>query len=531
MLRRSGKPDRLVVIGGGISGLSSAFYLLREAEARGRKAIVTIVDASPRLGGKIDTLRRDGFIIERGPDSFLTRKTPTIELARELGIEHELVAQNPSGKKSFILHRGKLYPMPPGLVLGIPTEIMPFARTGLLSWGAKLRALLDFVLPARKETGDESLGDFLSRRLGPEVMERVAEPLLAGIYAGDLSKLSLQATFPQFAQAERKYGSLIRGMRASRRSAPPVPEVLKGLPDSLRASMFLSFRGGLSTLVEALRGSLDRSGTDWKLGVKAVAIERVSAGDGRRSGGGLQIRPDGISAEPGAASEAAVIEADAGTAAEAEAGAPYLVKLSNGETIAADGIVVTAPAYAAAELLAPHADAAALRAVRYVSVANVVLAFHQSTLAARFGGSGFVIPRSEGTTITACTWTSVKWLHTSPDDKVLIRCYVGRAGDEAAVDLPDDQLIAAVRGDIRSTMGITAEPLFVEVTRLPRSMPQYPVGHVQQTSALRRELAAKLPGVWATGAAFDGVGLPDCIRQGRQAAAKIYETLGQETSS
>jgi oxygen-dependent protoporphyrinogen oxidase len=507
-MRGSGQPDRLVVIGGGISGLSSAFYLLREAEKRGRSIQITIVDPSERLGGKVNTLKRDGFVIERGPDSFLARKTPIIDLAYDLGIEHELVGTNPGAKKTYILHRGKLYPMPPGLVLGIPTEIAPFAKTGLLSWPGKLRALLDFVLPARREEGDEALGDFLSRRLGDEVMERVAEPLLAGIYAGDLRKLSLQSTFPQFREAERKHGSLIRGMRANKRkAAATAASGAANLPPQLRSSMFLTFKGGLSTMINALDGAL--SGVDRKLGVKAVAF-RVNEPETGEHRDGLNLSDSGAGAEAGG-----------------EPPAPYEILLSSGEILGADGIVITAPAYDAAELLEPHMETAALHAIRYVSVANVVMAFDKETFGLEFDGSGFVIPRSEGTTITACTWTSAKWLHSSPGDKVLLRCYVGRSGDEEVVDLPDDQLTEAVRRDIREIMGITALPLFTEITRLHRSMPQYPVGHTQQVASLRSSMAAQMPGVWVTGAAFDGVGLPDCIRQGKEAAARVYEALSR----
>jgi len=476
-MRRSGQPDRIVVIGGGISGLSSAFYLQRDARAAGRELELTIVDKAEQLGGKINTLHRDGFVIEKGPDSFLSRKKPIIDLAFDLGIEQELVGTNPGAKKTYILHHGKLHPMPQGLVLGIPTELGPFLKSGLLSSQGKARALLDLLTPARKAEGDESLGDFLSRRLGSEVMERIAEPLLAGIYAGDLRKLSLQATFPQFGAAERKHGSLIQGMRINRGKAPMIAADADKLPDSAQTA-FLTFKGGLATMVQAL----DHALADVKRCL-GVAVESIVT------------RPEG----------------------------DYEVILSDGQRLEADGIIITAPAANAAELLKHHVSVAALEAVRYVSVANVVMAFDKATFGREFDGSGFVIPRSEGTTITACTWTSTKWLHSSPDDKVLLRCYVGRSGDEAVVDLPDDQLSDAVRRDIREIMGITAEPLFTEITRLHHSMPQYPVGHVDQVAALRQEMAAQLPGVWVTGAAFDGVGLPDCIRQGREAAAQWAE--------
>ncbi|HZG75860.1 MAG TPA: protoporphyrinogen oxidase, partial [Paenibacillus sp.] len=206
-------PDpHVVVVGGGITGLTAAFYAMRLAKAEGLAPKVTLVEGSERLGGKIRTLRRDGFVIERGPDSFLARKRPIIDLSRELGIEEELVTLNPATKKTYILRGGKLHRIPPGLVLGVPTEWKPFATSGLISWSGKLRAALDWVLPAAEGDADESLGGFLRRRLGDQVVDFVAEPLLSGIYAGDADKLSLMATFPQFRAAERKYRSLMIGL-------------------------------------------------------------------------------------------------------------------------------------------------------------------------------------------------------------------------------------------------------------------------------------------------------------------------------
>ncbi|MDQ6421839.1 protoporphyrinogen oxidase [Paenibacillus sp. LHD-117] len=472
-MRRTETVDRIVIIGGGISGLSSAFYLQREAERQGRELHITIVEGAPAFGGKINTLQRDGFVIEKGPDSFLARKQAIIDLAKELGLEGELTATNPAAKKTYIMHRKKLFPMPPGLVLGIPTEIGPFARTGLLSWKGKFRALLDLFIPAKPASGDESLGGFLERRVGTEVMRRIAEPLLAGIYAGDLKKLSLRATFPQFGESERKFGSLIRGMQHNRKAAAAAASA------AAKGTTFLTFKGGLGSLVEALIHSLEESGVELRAGAKVERIEKLEQG--------------------------------------------YSVVLASGDELPADRIVMTAPAFAAADLLEAHADCGELRGVRYVSVANVVMAFDKKTFGLDFDGSGFVVPRSEGLHITACTWTSSKWLHSSPEDKVLLRCYVGHSEDQESVKLPDDRLIAAVRSDIRETMGITAEPLFTEITRLDNSMPQYPVGHIERMNELRSRLAERMPGVWVTGAAFDGVGLPDCIRQGKEAAKAILE--------
>ncbi|MNH76011.1 Protoporphyrinogen oxidase [compost metagenome] len=455
----------IIIVGGGLTGLSAAFYIRKFYREKGIPVQISILEKGKSMGGKIETLHRDGFVIEKGPDSFLARKTAMIDLAKELELDHELVPMNPGAKKTYIVKRGELHPMPSGLVLGIPTELGPFLKSGLVSWGGKIRALMDMVIPARKSTEDESLGHFIERRLGTEVLSNVTEPLLAGIYAGDTYKLSLQSTFPQFGEVERAHGSLMRGMMTGKK---PV-ETHTGT----KRSAFLTFRQGLQSLIHGLVHELHD--VDQRLETEVVDIRKGSS-------------------------------------------RAYEVRLAEGEVLHADQVVVTTPAFSAAKLLAPFVDVSALTAVNYVSVANVVVAFDKKDLEGIQDASGFLVPRAEGRNITACTWTSTKWLHTSPDDKVLLRCYVGRSGDEQNVQLPDDSLTDLVLKDLRELMGITATPLFSEITRLPKSMPQYPVGHLQQIASLREELNSKAPGLYVTGAAFEGVGLPDCIKQAKELA-------------
>ncbi|MDF2668482.1 MAG: protoporphyrinogen oxidase [Paenibacillus sp.] len=468
---------RIVIVGGGITGLSTAFYVNKYLREAGLTADVHLVEKSRRLGGKIQTLHRDGFVIEKGPDSFLGRKLPIIDLSRELGLEDELTGTNPNAKKTYILHRGKLHRMPQGLVLGIPTEWSPFLKTGLISPLGKARAALDFVLHKRTDTSDESLGHFLERRLGREVLENIAEPLLAGIYAGDTYKLSLAATFPQFRAVELKHRSLIMGMMKSRKEGQALP----GLPAAAKNSMFLTYRKGLVTLVDRLVEEL--------ADVKQIH-QGVTA---------LDSRTDGATG--------------------------YLLKLEDGEIIEADCVVLTLPGPATGGLLAKCAGAQHFAGLDYVSVANVILAFDESHIKIPLDGTGYVIPRKEGTTITACTWTSSKWLHSAPRGKILLRCYVGRSGAEQWVNWSDEELLTRVKADLHKLHGIDVEPLFSEITRLPRSMPQYPVGHKEAIVKLREQMAAQLPGVYAAGAAFEGVGLPDCIRQGRDAAGQVVAHL------
>ncbi len=473
-------PPKILIAGGGISGLSTAFYVQQRFQEAGLPVEITLVEQGESLGGKIQTISRDGFVLERGPDSFLARKRPVLDLTFELGLEAELTALNPDARKSYILHKGRLHRMPPGLVLGIPTQWAPFLKTGLISPSGKIRAALDLVRPRRQSASDESLGDLISRRLGREVLDHIAEPLLAGIYAGDTRSLSVQSTFPQFQQLERKYGSLVLGMMKSRRQAAEEAGAQKiELAPHLADSAFLTFRGGLQTLVGALEQRLRTQRL--RCGVRLTAV--------------------------------------------AKEGASYRASFSDGTELRADAAVLALPAFGAAELLAFLPAARTLRDIRYVSVANVVLAFDRRDFGRDPDGSGFVIPRGEGTFITACTWTSSKWLHTAPRGRILLRCYVGRSGEEERVELPDDEIVRRVRDDLRKTMGVTAQPLFYQVTRWDRSMPQYPVGHPERMRQVREQLAREWTGVYLTGAGYGGVGIPDCIKQGKDAAAEVFRYL------
>lgn len=467
----------VVVVGGGITGLSAAYYVKQAMKERGVPLRLTLLEKSDTYGGIIQTLRRDGFVIEKGPDSFLARKLPIIELTRELGLEDQLTGQNPASRKTYIVRNHRLHRMPPGLQLGIPTEVGPFVRTGLLSPAGKLRAGLDLFLPKRTDPSDESLGSFLERRLGKEVLSQVVEPLLAGIYAGNTYNLSLKATFPQFHAIEQKHRSLILGMMRSRKSGG---EESRTLPEPARNSAFLSYKEGLETIVHGLLDALD----DVRF-VKNCGVDSI-----RREGAG------------------------------------YRLELDNGETELADAVIAALPAYGISRLLGEAVPGVKeLDRIEYISVANIILAYDEKDIGRKLEGSGFLVPRSEGRFITASTWTSMKWLHTAPAGKALLRCYVGRAGDERWLNMTEAEVIRGVRSDLKDLMGITGEPLFTEMTPLPRAMPQYPVGHLELIARVRAALAEAMPGVQVTGAAFGGVGLPDCVRQGKEAALAVAARL------
>jgi oxygen-dependent protoporphyrinogen oxidase len=467
--------EKVVIVGGGITGLSAAFYIKKVFEEQQISVDITLIEKSQVLGGKIRTLHRDGFVIERGPDSFLARKLPVLTLTRELGLEGELTATNPEAKTNYILYQGRLHKMPLGFVLGIPTEITPFIKTGLISPIGKVRAAMDLWLPKKKGMEDESLGGFIQRRLGREVLERITEPLLAGIYAGDTRVLSLKATFPQFFELEQKHRSLILGMVAGKKKMRKI----EGLPEIAKRSMFLTYKKGLVTLVEHL--------------TKSLQSIRIISGHGVEE----------------------VTRSEQG----------YALRLDEGSQLQADGIIMTLPTFQTAKLLPDVSTIKWLEQISYVSVANVVMAFDKKDVSFPLDGSGFVVPQEEGRTITACTWTSSKWLHTAPKGKILLRCYVGRAGSQEWVYLTDQQLLFKVCRDLEDIMGITAEPIFYEITRNYQSMPQYPVNHIEQLRKLREELTIEKPGIFLCGAGYQGIGIPDCIQQGKNAAEQMMDYL------
>lgn len=467
------RPARVVIVGGGITGLAAAYALMAGPTPHDLPLACTLVERDARLGGKVRTERVQDCVVEAGPDSFLASKPAAVELCRALGLTDRLIATLP-GRTVYVAARGQLHPLPPGLALGIPTQPWPVVRTSLLSPAAKARMAWDLVLPRRAPDGDETVGSFIARRLGRAAVDRLVGPLLAGIYAGDADALSLRATFPQLQQWETDHRSLILAAMTQRRRAAAAGN--GGGP------MFLGLAGGLSGMIDALQKAL--AGTEMVTGQPVVRIDRATTA------------------------------------------APYAVHLGDGRTLDADGVLLAAPAFNTADLLEPLAPsvAALLRKIPYASTASVTLAYRRREIAHPLTGHGFVVARREPLQITACTWVSSKWPDRAPSGLALLRCYLGSAGRDAIVAEDDARLAAAAQADLARVMGINAAPVFTHIARWPQAMPQYLPGHLDRLDSIEAGLRS-LPGIAVAGAGYRGVGIPDCIRQGTDAARRLADAL------
>jgi len=464
---------RVAVVGGGIAGLVAAY------ELRERGLDVTVVEAQARFGGKIATTRTDdGLVIEAGADSFLSAKPAGLALCERLGISSRVIDTRPDDRRTFVWSRGRLRPLPEGLVLGSPARAGALLRSGLLSPAGAARMALDLAIPPRRDGAEESIGEFFTRRLGREAYDRVVEPLLGGIHAGDPAKLSLRALFPRFADMERDHGGLVRAALAARRNgAGPGPAAPGHSP-------FVSLAGGMSELVEALVAMLSSGGAELLGGRRVVGLA-PEAGRWRM----------GLEAEG---------------------------------TVEADAVVVATPAFVTAGLvrtLSPPA-AALLEAIPHASTATVSLAYRAGGTGRAPQGYGFVVPRVEGRQLIAATWSSNKWpSRVIPGHHAVVRGYVGGVGRERVLDETDDSLVQLVRSELKALAGVDGQPVHTEVHRYPQGMPQYTIGHLERVARIRAHLA-DWPGLAVTGAAYGGVGIPDCITDASATAAAVADSLG-----
>lgn len=468
-----------LIVGGGVTGLSAAYELQEQARQAGLPLSYTLLERGPRLGGKVVTLREQGFVIEGGPDSFISQKPEAAELCRRLGLGTELIGTNDAARRVFVASGGRLEAVPEGVMLIVPTRIWPFVRSGLVSWPGKLRMGLELLIPPRAGEADESVGAFVRRRLGREALAKIAGPMLSGIHSADPEEQSLLATFPRLRELERRHGSLIRGMLAARAPAS------RQAPAGPRAA-FLSLREGTAQLTEALERALTGRVVT---GAQAMRIER----------------------------------------AQGALGDPlYRVCTADGACYETPVLLLSTPAGVSAALLdglSPRL-AAGLRAIRYSSTANISLGFRRAEVGHPLDGFGVMIPRHEPFHLSACTWSSSKLSHRAPGDAVLLRCFISGEAAEPLLQLPDDDLVDLACADLRRLIGLEARPLIARVFRWPQANPQYDVGHLERVRALRALLADEgLAGLLLTGSAYDGVGVPDCIRQGCEAARSALALL------
>ena len=459
---------KTVVIGGGISGLAAA-YALQKLE--GPDANYLLLETSDHLGGKIVTYAGEGFLIEGGPDSFLTQKRAALDLCRELGLGDQLIGSNHAATPStYVLSKGKLHPMPEGMMLMAPTMILPILRSKLISWPGKLRMGLEIFIGRNTTVADESLGSFVRRRMGSELLAKIAGPLMAGIHAGDPEALSLRSTFPMFTDMEKTHRSLVLGMMKRKKQQAAQPSTRP------RPSMFTTLSGGLQQLPDAIAARLNPEQVKLNTRVQSVA----AAGD------------------------------------------QYRISLADGTSLLADNVIFTTPAYVTAEILRQLAPTLAekLRRIRYVSTSTVSLAFRRSEITCDLNGFGFIVPATEGRKINACSWSSTKFSHRAPDDYVLMRVFIGGAFAEDLAEQNEATLIDIARQELREIMGITATPVLARAYRWSKSNPQYNVGHGTLIEEIDGLVSAHR-GLYLAGAAYRGSGIPDCIQSGVDTAAKI----------
>jgi oxygen-dependent protoporphyrinogen oxidase len=463
---------RIAIIGGGISGLSAA-YTLEEKRRAGVEVEYVLYEASSRFGGVLVTDRVDGCILEAGADSFLTEKPWAIELCKKLGLGDQLIGSNDAERKTYIVVRGKLVEMPDGLMFMVPTKLAPTVLSPLFSWGTKLRMAREWFHPPHKANGDETVAAFVERHYGAEMVDRLADPLLSGVYGGEASQLSVRAVLPRFAEMESKHGSLGRAMLAARGA---IARASQGAPRPL----FTSLKDGMQQMVDALLGVLDR--------------------ESLRSGANVQA----VSPEAG------------GWVVSAGLGSDEF-----------DAVILALPTRTAGALLLRSGKelASELAGIDYSSSVTVALGYDKQVRESLPPGFGFLVPRREGKRMLAATFVHNKFPHRAPADRAIVRCFLGGARGEHTLALPDDEILRIVREELDQILHLSAEPLFARVFKWRGAMAQYGVGHLERLQRIEA-LRQKLPGLALAGNGYSGIGVPDCVRSGTTAVEETLSSLG-----
>jgi len=467
---------RIAIVGGGISGLSAA-YTIEKKRQSGTPVQYVLFESSPRLGGVLVTDRVDGCVVEAGPDSFLTEKPWAADLCCKIGLGDQLIGSNDSERKTYIVAKGKLVEMPDGLMFLVPTKIMPTVLSPLFSLRTKIHMAAEWFHPRRDAPEDETVAQMVERHYGSEMVELLADPMLCGIYGGDASQLSVRAVLPRFADMESKHGSLGRGLLKARKKADATADVPA-------RPVFTSLKEGMQQMIDTLVARLDANALNTSSRVQAVIREH-----------------DGWTVSAGFQSDRF------------------------------DAVIIATPAPAAAVLLGADENLSHdLFGIKYSSSATVTLGYDEKVRRSLPPGFGFLVPRSEGRRMLAATFVHNKFPYRAPDDRALVRCFLGGTRDEQIVQMSGEEILRIVRDELRQIIGLDAEPLFARVYKWKSAMAQYSVGHlerVQRIESRRRDL----PGLALAGNGYNGIGVPDCVRSGTEAAGKILAEMGMWSSA
>ena len=464
---------KIAVIGGGISGLAAAYSLEEMAQRKGKSISITLFEKNNRIGGNILTERVGDFLIEGGPDCFLSEKPWAIQLCEWLGMGESLLRTNDEYRRTYIYWKGRLRELPEGIMLMIPTRFFPLLKSDLFSLAGKLRMGMELFIPKRKSGGDESLSEFVRRRLGQEIVERVAEPLVAGVHAENPDAMSIKSRFPRFVQMEAEYGSLIKGMLAKRRIA------LNSERNKSKWTMFMTLKNGLDELPLTI--------------VKALKMTTIITNK-----------------------EVSEINKVSG----------YKIYLKNRDTIDADVVIFATPSYETGRLLRGLNSSISdqLDTIPYVSTATISLAYKKDSILHPMNGFGFLVPRVENRRIMGASWVSRKFSYRTPDDSILIRCFIGGSRNEELVFLDDKDMLKMIREELRDVMGISAEPILTRIYRWEKAMPQYIIGHDERVSRIEQSIS-KYPDMFVTGSAYRGGGISECIKNAQLTAESVLKYL------
>lgn len=470
---------KVVIVGGGITGLTSAYYLQEAAKKAGLALDYVLVEKSDQLGGKIQTAKEHGYIIEGGPDCFVREKPSVTELCAQIGITDKLLPSNDASTGTFVLSGGKLHQLPDGLMILVPTKIMPFALSPLISWPGKLRMGMDLLLPKKPSDEDESLANFVTRRLGKEALDKIGEPLIGGIHGGNSHNMSLKASFPRFIEMEQEHRSLILAMLRARAKTPkPVPPK----PGQPKKTYFMSFQGGMADLITGVASCLRQ---DKILTGKSVEnITRLT--DGK-----------------------------------------YRVAITGQEPVIADGVILTTPAWDSAKLLQQMDSGISndLYKIPQASSATMSLIYRKEDVP-DLGSFGFVIPASEKRQINALTFSSVKWNYRVPDEKyVSLRTFVGGGRNQELASLSDEELVRIARKELADILGLKGTPVYSKVHHWIEARPQYILGHLDLISSLQNRLEQAYQGLQLAGASYRGIGVPDCVNDAKRAVQLLMQHL------